>query len=135
MRTTAENRSAGTYIITGAYASGSDAVDNSYAGRVSALTTAAQTAQETVDKNSIVKDLAAIKDTNSEEYKAALSKLVDEVDAAYDLSSSAQYNTDASKIDGKDAEIELNGVKYTGSKQQLQHQWTEHYSTLKDIRQ
>ena len=100
---------------TGAYASGSDAVDNSYAGRVSALTTAAQTAQETVDKNSIVKDLAAIKDTNSEEYKAALSKLVDEVDAAYDLSSSAQYNTDASKIDGKDAEIELNGVKYTGA--------------------
>ena len=100
---------------TGAYASGSDAVDNSYAGRVSALTTAAQTAQETVDKNSIVKDLAAIKDTNSEEYKAALSKLVDEVDAAYDLSSSAQYNTEASKIDGKDAEIELNGVKYTGA--------------------
>lgn len=100
---------------TGAYASGSDAADNSYAGRVSALTTAAQTAQETVDKNSIVKDLAAIKDTNSEEYKAALSKLADEVDAAYDLSSSAQYNTDASKIDGKDAEIELNGVKYTGA--------------------
>ena len=38
-----------------------------------------------------------------------------EVDAAYDLSSSAQYNTEASKIDGKDAEIELNGGKYTGA--------------------
>ena len=37
------------------------------------------------------------------------------MDAAYDLSSSAQYNTEASKIDGKDAEIELNGVKYTGA--------------------
>ena len=101
MRTTAEKQECRHISGTGAYASGSDASDSQLRRQVSALTTSAQTAQETVDKNSIVKDLAAIKDTNSEEYKAAISKLVDEVDAAYDLSSSAQYNTDASKIDGK----------------------------------
>ncbi len=51
MRTTAEKPECRhLYRGTGAYASGSDAADNSYAGRVSALTTAAQTAQETVDK-------------------------------------------------------------------------------------
>ena len=104
---------------------GKDAVSNliagngtdseAYAAKVAALTTSISSEQTNLDNNKLVKELAAIKDTTSSEYKTALKNMVETVNSAHDLSSNAQYNTKAKKVDGEDAEIWLNGVQYTGS--------------------
>lgn len=104
---------------------GKDAVSNliagngtdsdAYAAKVAALTTSISSEQTKLDDNKLVKELAAIKDTTSSEYKTALKNMVETVNSAHDLSSNAQYNTKAKKVEGEDAEIWLNGVQYTGS--------------------
>lgn len=86
-----------------------------YATIVANLASEIETAQQTMEDNSLVKDLASITDQTSDEYKSALESFVKTVNAAHELYSTAQYNTKASKIDGQDATIELNGVEYTGS--------------------
>lgn len=88
---------------------------NAYAAKVAALTTSISSEQTKLDDNKLVKELAAIKDTTSSEYQIALKNMVETVNSAHDLSSNAQYNTKAKKVDGEDAEIWLNGVQYTGS--------------------
>ena len=88
---------------------------NSYASIVGELTKAAEEADKTAKDNSIVKDLAAIEDTSSEEYQKALANFVETVNTAHDLKSTTLVNNDANKVDGEDAEIYLNDVKYTGS--------------------
>lgn len=104
---------------------GKDAVSNliagngtdsdAYAAKVAALTTSISSEQTKLDANKLVKELAAIKDTTSSEYQTALKNMVETVNSAHDLSSNAQYNTKAKKVEGEDAEIWLNGVQYTGS--------------------
>lgn len=104
---------------------GKDAVSNliagngtdsdAYAAKVAALTTSISIEQTRLDDNKLVKELAAIKDTTSSEYQTALKNMVETVNSAHDLSSNAQYNTKAKKVEGEDAEIWLNGVQYTGS--------------------
>lgn len=104
---------------------GKDAVSNliagngtdsdAYAAKVAALTTSISSEQTNLDNNKLVKELAAIKDTTSSEYQTALKNMVETVNSAHDLSSNAQYNTKAKKVEGEDAEIWLNGVQYTGS--------------------
>lgn len=104
---------------------GKDAVSNliagngtdseAYAAKVAALTTSISSEQTNLDANKLVKELAAIKDTTSSEYQTALKNMVETVNSAHDLSSNAQYNTKAKKVEGEDAEIWLNGVQYTGS--------------------
>ena len=104
---------------------GKDAVSNliagngtdsdAYAAKVAALTTSISSEQTKLDDNKLVKELAAIKDTTSSEYQTALKNMVETVNSAHDLSSNAQYNTKAKKVEGEDAEIWLNGVQYTGS--------------------
>lgn len=104
---------------------GKDAVSNliagngtdseAYAAKVAALTTSISSEQINLDANKLVKELAAIKDTTSSEYQTALKNMVETVNSAHDLSSNAQYNTKAKKVEGEDAEIWLNGVQYTGS--------------------
>ncbi len=86
-----------------------------YATIVANLASEIETAQQTMEDNSLVKDLASITDQTSDEYKSALESFVKTVNAAHELYSTAQYNTKASKIDGQDATIELNGVEYTGA--------------------
>lgn len=88
---------------------------NAYAAKVAALTTSISSEQTKLDANKLVKELAAIKDTTSSEYQTALKNMVETVNSAHDLSSNAQYNTKAKKVEGEDAEIWLNGVQYTGS--------------------
>lgn len=104
---------------------GKDAVSNliagngtdseAYAAKVATLTTSISSEQTKLDDNKLVKELAAIKDTTSSEYQTALKNMVETVNSAHDLSSNAQYNTKAKKVEGEDAEIWLNGVQYTGS--------------------
>lgn len=104
---------------------GKDAVSNliagngtdseAYAAKVATLTTGISSEQTNLDANKLVKELAAIKDTTSSEYQTALKNMVETVNSAHDLSSNAQYNTKAKKVEGEDAEIWLNGVQYTGS--------------------
>lgn len=88
---------------------------DAYAAKVAALTTSISSEQTRLDDNKLVKELAAIKDTTSSEYQTALKNMVETVNSAHDLSSNAQYNTKAKKVEGEDAEIWLNGVQYTGS--------------------
>ena len=88
---------------------------NAYAAKVAALTTSISSEHTNLDNNQLVKELAAIKDTTSSEYQTALKNMVETVNSAHDLSSNAQYNTKAKKVEGEDAEIWLNGVQYTGS--------------------
>lgn len=88
---------------------------NAYAAKVAALTISISSEQTNLDNNKLVKELAAIKDTTSSEYQTALKNMVETVNSAHDLSSNAQYNTKAKKVEGEDAEIWLNGVQYTGS--------------------
>ena len=88
---------------------------DAYAAKVAALTTSISSEQTKLDANKLVKELAAIKDTTSSEYQTALKNMVETVNSAHDLSSNAQYNTKAKKVEGEDAEIWLNGVQYTGS--------------------
>ncbi len=92
-----------------------DSTGIGYATIVANLASEIETAQQTMDDNSLVKDLASIADQTSDEYKSALESFVKTVNAAHELYSSAQYNTKASKVDGQDATIELNGVEYTGA--------------------
>lgn len=87
----------------------------SYVSVISDLATKTTEAQATIDDNKLVKSLASIEDTTSEEYQKALANLVDTVNNAHELSSTASYNSGASKVSGTDAQIELNGVEYTGA--------------------
>mgnify|MGYP000596529167 FL=1 len=78
------------------------------------------TAQDTMNDNKVLSKLASI-DTSTtegvEEYNKALTEFVSEVQNVHEITKagSAQYNTDAKKIDGTDSEITLNGITYTSS--------------------
>ncbi|MGN0350660.1 MAG: flagellar filament capping protein FliD [Roseburia sp.] len=92
-------------------ASGADAVTaltNTYASVMSANTTAMETAETTMEKYSNVSGLDV---TDAD----AMDAFVAQVQAANDILSSTDYNTDAKKIDGQDATIYVNGIKYTGT--------------------
>lgn len=94
---------------------GNGTESNGYAAKVGTLTTQIDSEQKILDNNTLVKDLASIEDTTSATYTATLKNLVETVDSAHDLASTAQYNTNANKVTGEDAKIVLNGVEYTGS--------------------
>lgn len=94
---------------------GNGTESNGYAAKVGALTISIESEQEILDNNTLVKDLASIEDTTSATYTATLKNLVETVDSAHDLASTAQYNTNANKVAGEDAKIVLNGVEYTGA--------------------
>lgn len=84
------------------------ALTNTYASVISANTTAMKTAEETMEKYSNVSKLDA-SDT------AAIDAFVAQVQAANNIMSATDYNTDAKKIDGQDATIYVNGIEYTGT--------------------
>ena len=94
---------------------GNGTESNGYAAKVGTLTTQIDSEQKILDNNTLVKDLASIEDTTSATYTAILKNLVETVDSAHDLASTAQYNTNANKVAGEDAKIVLNGVEYTGA--------------------
>ena len=94
---------------------GNGTESNGYAAKVGTLTTQIDSEQKILDNNTLVKDLASIEDTTSATYTATLKNLVETVDSAHDLASTAQYNTNANKVTAEDAKIVLNGVEYTGS--------------------
>lgn len=73
-----------------------------------------RTSYQTVMKNNqVLADIAAMKDGTEKDN--AIADFVQKVQSAHDISANTTYNTDAKKIDGTDAEITLNGIKYTGS--------------------
>ncbi len=98
---------------------------NTYA---ESLGTAIYTNKQAIDtetavqkKYSNLSDLAAM-DTSTQAgqdaYNAAITEMVNKVLNAADIianEANAHYNTDAAKVDGKDAEIELGGIIYTSS--------------------
>ena len=66
-----------------------------------------------MDNNQVLADIAAMEDGTGKDN--AIADFVQKVQSAHDISANTTYNTDAKKIDGTDAEITLNGIKYTGS--------------------
>ena len=88
---------------------------NTFAAAISNNKTIMSTSQKTMDDNQVLADIAAMEDGTEKD--EAIAAFVKQVQAAHDItnSSSVEYNTDANKVDGCDAEIVLNGIKYTGS--------------------
>lgn len=99
-------------------ASGSQGVTdltNKFAAVITANKETMETSQTTMDENEVLASIANMED--GAEKDAAIAEFVKQVQAANDITTSKDitYNTDAKKIDGCDAEITLNGIKYTGS--------------------
>ena len=88
---------------------------NTFAAAIATNKTTMNTSQKTMDNNQVLADIAAMED--STEKDAAIASFVKQVQSAHDIANntSIEYNTDARKIDGCDAEITLNGIQYTGS--------------------
>ena len=88
---------------------------NKFAAVITANKETMETSQTTMDENEVLASIANMED--GAEKDAAIAEFVKQVQAANDITTSKDitYNTDAKKIDGCDAEITLNGIKYTGS--------------------
>lgn len=88
---------------------------NKFAAVITANKETMETSQTTMDENEVLASIANMED--GAEKDAAIAEFVKQVRAANDITNSPDitYNTDAKKIDGCDAEITLNGIKYTGS--------------------
>ena len=88
---------------------------NTFAAAIATNKTTMNTSQETMDNNQVLADIATMEDGTEKD--AAIASFVKQVQSAHDIANntSIEYNTDAKKIDGCDAEITLNGIKYTGS--------------------
>lgn len=88
---------------------------NKFAAVITANKETMETSQTTMDENEVLASIANMED--GAEKDAAIAEFVKQVRAANDITKSPDitYNTDAKKIDGCDAEITLNGIKYTGS--------------------
>lgn len=88
---------------------------NKFAAVITANKETMETRQTTMDENEVLASIANMED--GAEKDAAIAEFVKQVQAANDITTSKDitYNTDAKKIDGCDAEITLNGIKYTGS--------------------
>ena len=88
---------------------------NKFAAAITANKETMKTSQDTMDDNQVLANIANMQDGTEKD--AAIAEFVKQVQAANDITTnpSVEYNTDAKKIDGCDAEITLNGIKYTGS--------------------
>ena len=110
--------------IKAAYASGgATAVTtevNTYADVIAANNTTISDGEKTMEENSALADLAKM-DNTTQEYQDAVDAFVTKVnDAKTNMDYlNANSNSDASKIDGKDAKIVLNDIEYTGSSNQF----------------
>lgn len=110
--------------IKAAYASGGSAAVttevNKYATIISDNNTTIKDGEATLEEHSALADLAKL-DNTSQEYKDAVDAFVVKVnDAKTNMDYlNANSNSDASKIDGKDAKIVLNDIEYTGSSNQF----------------
>ncbi len=115
--------------IQQAYASGANdgtsaekiaEITNTYAVVINSNQTAMETAQTTMNDNSVLADLATM-DTSTAEgqaaYDTALKEFIQKVDDINALASdpTIKTNSDAKKIDGSDSKIQLNGITYTSS--------------------
>ncbi len=110
--------------IKAAYSSGGSAAvtteTNKYAAVITANNTKISDGETTMQEHSVLEDIAKLS-VNSKEYTNAVDTFVKQVQEANknltDLNSNV--NSDASKIDGKDAKIKLNDIEYTGSSNQF----------------
>ncbi len=85
-----------------------------YATQIASLKTTANEASETMEENEAVSSLASI--TDEDELASAISDMVTQaIEAANILTEESSYTAAATKIDGQDAVIKLNGVEYTSS--------------------
>lgn len=110
--------------IKAAYSSGGSAAvtteTNKYAAVITANNTKISDGETTMQEHSVLEDIAKLS-VNSKEYTNAVDTFVKQVQEANknltDLNNNV--NSDASKIDGKDAKIKLNDIEYTGSSNQF----------------
>lgn len=103
--------------VANAYASGGVSavteLTNTYATTINENRQKIEDANAIMDDNSVLASIAAMTDGSDKE--AAIDAFVEKVKAAHDIQASANYNTDAKKIDGRDAIIKVNGIQYEGS--------------------
>lgn len=116
------SRASITAAVKNAYATGGvadvTALTNGYAAQITQNQADITAAEATMKEHSVLKDIAAI-DTSTAEgqtaYDTALANFINQVQESQQITQagSAQYNTDAKKIDGTDSKIKLNGIEYT----------------------
>lgn len=95
-----------------------DELVKDYYKKVATLTKELESANETMSQNSSVADLAALEE-GSDKYNAAMDKMVSAASEAAGILTTANYESAAVKVDGKDAIIKLNDVTYTDASNSL----------------
>lgn len=95
--------------------SGVNSLVNSYADIITTNTQTISDAEDTIKDNSVLASLAAMEDDT--EKKDAIRQFVEQVKTAKENLSTAstKATADAKKVDGQDAIITVNGIKYQGS--------------------
>lgn len=96
-------------------ASGVEDYTNTFGTVIADNRTTMNKASDVLSENSVVSELAGYEE-GTEEYDNALNDLLDKIRSAYEITSSGLGASEgASKIDGKDAKILLNGAEYTSN--------------------
>lgn len=102
---------AGGTLQTGA--AGVTNLVNTFADAINTNKDIIQDSQATMDEHNVLSSIAMMQDGTQKD--EAIQKFVERVQEAENVASTADFNSDASKIDGKDAIIKLNGVEYQNS--------------------
>lgn len=95
-------------------AAGVTALTNTYAAEIKNNNAVMEDAQETMEEHSVLASIAATKAGSAEE-TTALNDFVTQVQNAKNILNTANYNSDAKKVDGQDALIKVNDIVYEGS--------------------
>lgn len=111
------SRASITAAVQNAYTSNGSAgvtsLVNGYADLIAANKTVMDASQVTMDEHSRLADIAVMEDGTDKDN--AIAEFVTEVNSAVNIIATQEINSDAKKIDGQDAIINLNGIEYTGS--------------------
>lgn len=93
---------------------GITALTNTYAAEIKNNNATVEAAQATMKEHSTLSSIAAMEAGSAEEAQA-LADFVTQVQNSKNILNTANFNTDAKKVDGQDALIKLNGIVYEGS--------------------
>ena len=86
---------------------------NTYADIITTNRETIDDSQKVMDQHSVLSGIAAMEDGTAKD--EAIAAFVTQAQSSKNILATSEANADAKKIDGQDAVINLNGIKYTGS--------------------
>lgn len=93
---------------------GVTALTNTYAAEIKKNNAIMEDAQATMKEHSVLASIAAMEAGSADE-TTALNNFVTQVQNSKNILGTANFNTDAKKVDGQDALIKVNDIEYRGS--------------------